>query len=60
VDVNRRSTLAALLAVAATGQAQAQGAVSWPAQAPLGAAEPFSFERLKGQARALAARPYRP
>jgi len=60
VDVNRRSTLAALLAVAATGQAQAQGAASWPAQAPLGAAEPFSFERLKGQARALAARPYRP
>lgn len=35
-------------------------AASWPPQAPLGPPQPFSFERLKDEARALARRPYRP
>jgi len=60
VDVNRRWTLSALLAAAAAPElARAQGA-GWPTEAPLGPPEPFTFERLKGQARALAAQPYRP
>ncbi|CAN7486897.1 glucan biosynthesis protein D [Phenylobacterium sp. LjRoot225] len=60
MHVNRRWTLSALLAVAAQASAaQAQGP-AWPGEAPLGPAEPFSFEGLKARARALAARPYQP
>jgi glucans biosynthesis protein len=65
VDVNRRWTLSALLAAAAyAGQAEAQSQgrtpdAAWPAETPLGPATPFSFERLKARARALAAQPYR-
>lgn len=60
MDVNRRWTLSALLAAAAAPElAHAQGA-DFPSQAPLGPPEPFSFERLKARARALAGEPYRP
>jgi glucans biosynthesis protein len=59
LDVNRRWTLAALLAALAPAQG-AWGQGAWPGEAPLGPPEPFSFERLKARARALAARPYRP
>lgn len=62
MDVNRRWTLSALLAVLAPAdRSQAAGAnANWPSQAPLGPPEPFSFERLKARARSLAAQPYRP
>src|SRR5580698_3805345 len=56
--VSRRSLLALLAgALAAPGVA---GAAAWPPQAPLGPPPPFSFERLKADARALSRRPYRP
>src|SRR5277367_2933980 len=56
--VSRRSLLALLAgAFAAPGLANA---AAWPTQAPLGPPQPFSFERLKADARALARRPYRP
>lgn len=58
MPVTRRWTLPALLALAALPDlAKAQ---AWPGEAPLGPAEPFTFERLKARAQALAARPYRP
>jgi len=57
-QVSRRTLLALLAgALAAPGVA---GAAAWPTQAPLGPPQPFSFERLKAEARALARRPYRP
>ncbi|HEY1752288.1 MAG TPA: glucan biosynthesis protein [Caulobacteraceae bacterium] len=58
----RISRRAAALALAAAGAAPVAAAAraSWPTQAPLGRPSAFSFERLKGQARALARRPYRP
>lgn len=47
--------------MAAAGAAPAWAATPvWPAEAALGPTQPFSFERLKSEARALAARPYRP
>src|SRR5580658_5496937 len=57
-QVSRR-TLVALLAGALAAPATA-AAASWPAEAPLGPPQPFSFERLKAQARASARGPYRP
>ncbi len=60
--VSRRETLllsgAAIMAGWAD-QALAE-APAWPSEAPLGPSRPFSFERLKQQAQALAGRPYRP
>jgi glucans biosynthesis protein len=60
LDVDRRWTLSALLALAASATPAGAAIAGWPTQAPLGAARPFSFERLKAQARELAAQPYRP
>jgi glucans biosynthesis protein len=65
LDVNRRWTLSALLAaLAPAGGSQAASSpassASWPDQAPLGPAEPFSFDRLKARAKSLAAQPHRP
>lgn len=61
---SRRFILAALLgygaadlAAPATWAASGDG---WPSQVPLGPPEPFSFERLKARAAALASRPYSP
>src|ERR1700722_15610597 len=57
-QVSKRALLALLAsAFAAPGLANA---AAWPTQAPLGLPQPFSFERLKAEARALARRPYRP
>jgi periplasmic glucans biosynthesis protein len=60
-SVSRR---AALLVSAAAFMARWTGpafaaAATWPTEAPLGPPRPFSFERLKQQAEALARRPYR-
>lgn len=60
MEVNRRWTLSALLAAAAAPELARAQTGSWPTEAPLGPPEPFSFERLKVRARALAAQPYRP
>jgi glucans biosynthesis protein len=60
--VTRRWAVAALAAAGAAaraGGAQAEAA-AWPSEVPLGPPRPFSFERLKQDARNLAARPYRP
>src|SRR5450432_492319 len=54
-----RRTLMALIASALSVPSVAGGA-AWPPQAQLGPPQPFSFERLKADARALARRPYRP
>lgn len=60
-SVTRRWALSALtLACGAAGSAGWAGAPAWPVEAALGAAEPFSFERLKQRARTLAGQPYRP
>jgi glucans biosynthesis protein len=62
-SVNRRWTLAALLAALpslAHGAPPPAAAGGWPREVPLGPPQPFSFDRLKGMAGALAARPYRP
>jgi glucans biosynthesis protein len=56
-EISRRAALAALLAFAAANPA---GAAAWPTGAPLGPPQPFSFDRLKSEARALARRPYQP
>jgi glucans biosynthesis protein len=62
--LSRRSILAAWLGYGAvcfdTTTAQAAEGDDWPREAPLGPARPFSFERLKAQAVALAGRPYSP
>ena len=57
-----RRTAAALLAAAISQPdlAAAALAASWPTGAPLGPPRPFSFDRLKAEALALARRPYRP
>ena len=57
--VTRRWAVAAL-AAAAGGAARAATGPGWPSEAPLGPPQPFSFERLRQQARALAARPHQP
>jgi glucans biosynthesis protein len=61
--VTRRWAVSALAAAAAgahAGAAAAAGGPGWPSEAPLGPPQPFSFERLQQQARALAARPHQP
>jgi len=58
-ELSRRAVLASLLAAALAAPAGA-AVPGWPRQAPLGPPQPFSFDRLKGEARALAGRPYRP
>jgi glucans biosynthesis protein len=58
-DFSRRTTVAALLA-AALAKPGLTAAASWPTGAALGAPQPFSFDRLKASAAALARRPYRP
>jgi glucans biosynthesis protein len=47
-------------ALAKSDLAAAAVAPSWPTGAPLGPPHPFSFDRLKASAAALARRPYRP
>jgi glucans biosynthesis protein len=61
-SVTRRWAVSALaLSCGAAGAVQAWAAgADWPTQAPLGPPAPFSFERLKADARRLAAEPYRP
>jgi glucans biosynthesis protein len=56
-DFSRRAALATLLALAV---ARPAGAATWPAEAPQGPPQPFSFDRLKAQARDLSRRPYKP
>jgi glucans biosynthesis protein len=57
-NLTRRAALAYLLAgLASPGLASA---AAWPTEAELGPAQPFSFDRLKADAAALAHRPYRP
>jgi glucans biosynthesis protein len=48
------------MAAATAGAAKGWAAAAWPPEVKLGPPRPFSFERLKAQAKALAARPYRP
>jgi glucans biosynthesis protein len=60
IGVSRRAALLATgAALIARTPAHAATPV-WPAGAPLGPARPFSFERLKQEALALARRPFRP
>src|SRR5579872_3472710 len=56
-EFSRRAALATLLALAVAGPASA---AAWPSETPLGPPQPFSFDRLKAQARELARRAYRP
>ena len=56
-EFSRRGAIATLLALAVAGPA---GAAAWPGEAPLGTPQPFSFDRLKSQARELSRRAYRP
>jgi len=56
--LSRRAALAVLLATAVSSPAVA--ALPWPTEAPLGPPQPFSFDRLKSDARSLARRPYQP
>ena len=58
LPVNRRSMLLALLAAAGAGPSWGAEA-GWPGEAPLGPAEPFSFEALGRRAQGLARQPYR-
>jgi periplasmic glucans biosynthesis protein len=59
--LTRRSTLALLLGGGSASLSPlAAAAASWPSEASLGPAHPFSFDRLKARAAALAARPYQP
>lgn len=55
IILSRRRAIAALLALAAGGPANASGE-----KPPLGPAEAFSFERLKTRVRTMASRPYAP
>jgi glucans biosynthesis protein len=58
-ELSRRAALATLLA-AALASPNLANAAAWPSEAPLGPPQPFSFDRLKSDARALARRPYQP
>ena len=55
-SLNRRAAMAALLAAGISSPALA--APTWPAGASIGPPRPFSFDRLKASALALARRPY--
>ena len=57
--LDRRQAVAGLIAAPALAAGRAAPA-AWPGGAPLGPARPFSFDALKAQAQALAARPFRP
>src|SRR5579862_641223 len=56
-EFSRRAALASLLALAVAPPADA---AAWPPEVPLGPPQPFSFDRLKAQARELSRRPYKP
>ncbi|HKR87417.1 MAG TPA: glucan biosynthesis protein D [Phenylobacterium sp.] len=60
MDVDRRWTLSAILAALAPATGSWAAGAAWPGEAPLGPAQPFSFEELKARARSLAAQPHRP
>jgi glucans biosynthesis protein len=59
-ELTRRSALAGLGWGGVSLPFAAHAAGTWPSEVPLGPTRPFSFERLKAQAAALAGRPYRP
>jgi periplasmic glucans biosynthesis protein len=56
--LSRRQAVAGLVCVPAFAGARAAAPSGWPNGAPLDPARPFSFERLKAEALALAGKPY--
>jgi glucans biosynthesis protein len=52
-----RRAAATLLAASLAGAARGAAAKAWPTETPLGPARPFSFDRLKAEAQALARKP---